>query len=189
MASQKEAKDLSTWVYKNARDGKVQNLRSRFNHWPREKLKQVVNIPVGGSTPLVIACRNGHMDVVEFLVENSGADIETPGAVLFDGESIEGAPPLWCAAAAGYLEIVKYLLKHNADVNHTTFTNSTPLRAACFDGHVDVVKYLVESGADVEIANRHGHTCLMIACYKGHFEIVKFLVSQGAKIDRASHKG
>ena len=31
------------------------------------------------------------------------------GSVTFDGETIEGAPPLWCAAAAGHLEIVKLL--------------------------------------------------------------------------------
>lgn len=68
-------------------------------------------------------------------------------AVTFDGETIEGAPPLWCAAAAGHLCIVKLLVKHGANVNSTTRTNSTPLRAACFDGHYEIVKYLVKNGA------------------------------------------
>lgn len=68
-------------------------------------------------------------------------------AVVFDGETIEGAPPLWCAAAAGHLNIVKLLVKEGAVVNSTTKTNSTPLRAACFDGHYEIVKYLVEHGA------------------------------------------
>jgi len=68
-------------------------------------------------------------------------------AVIFDGETIEGAPPLWCAAAAGHLNIVKLLVKEGAVVNSTTKTNSTPLRAACFDGHYEIVKYLVEHGA------------------------------------------
>lgn len=70
-------------------------------------------------------------------------------AVVFDGETIEGAPPLWCAAAAGHLNIVKLLVKEGAVVNSTTKTNSTPLRAACFDGHYETVKYLVEHGAGV----------------------------------------
>lgn len=69
--------------------------------------------------------------------------------VVFDGETIEGAPPLWCAAAAGHLNIVKLLVKEGAVVNSTTKTNSTPLRAACFDGHYEIVKYLVEHGAGV----------------------------------------
>lgn len=66
---------------------------------------------------------------------------------MFDGETIEGAPPLWCAAAAGHLDVVKLLIAHGASVNSTTRTNSTPLRAACFDGHLEIVKYLILHGA------------------------------------------
>jgi len=68
-------------------------------------------------------------------------------AVVFDGETIEEAPPLWCAAAAGYLNVVKLLVKQGANVNSTTKTHSTPLRAACFDGHFEIVKFLISSGA------------------------------------------
>jgi len=53
---------------------------------------------------------------------------------------IEGAPALWCAAAAGHFDIVKFLIRCGADVNKTTLTNSTPLRAACFDGHASIVQ-------------------------------------------------
>lgn len=67
----------------------------------------------------------------------------------FDGETIEDAPPVWCAAAAGHLEAVKILYSANANINSTTFTNSTPLRAACFDGHLSIVKFLTEHGAGI----------------------------------------
>lgn len=33
-----------------------------------------------GATPLVIACRNGHYDVAEFLIEHCHADIEQAGS-------------------------------------------------------------------------------------------------------------
>jgi protein fem-1 homolog CG6966 len=110
-------------------------------------------------------------------------------SVQFDGDTIEDAPPLWCAAAAGHFEIVKYLISKNAKVNSATRTHSTPLRAACFHGSLEVVKYLIEQGADIEIANRHGHTCLMIACYKSHYTIVKYLLEKGAHVNRKSLKG
>ncbi|XP_026331093.1 protein fem-1 homolog CG6966 [Hyposmocoma kahamanoa] len=110
-------------------------------------------------------------------------------ALTFDGETIEGAPPLWCAAAAGHLPLVRLLIRAGANVNSTTRTQSTPLRAACFDGHYDIVKFLVENGADIEIANRHGHTCLMIACYKGRIRIAKYLLSLNADVNRKSVKG
>lgn len=87
------------------------------------------------------------------------------------------------------MEVVKFLVQSQAQVNSTTKTKSTPLRAACYDGHLDIVRFLVESGADVEIANRHGHTCLMIACYKGHYRIAKYLIRCGANVNRKSVKG
>lgn len=74
-------------------------------------------------------------------------NLRTSVIVVFDGETIEGAPPLWCAAAAGHFAVVKFLVKRGACVNSTTKTNSTPLRAACFDGHYEIVKFLVEMGA------------------------------------------
>lgn len=136
-----------------------------------------------------MACRNGHLEIVDYLLTKCNADVEKVGSVSFDGEPIEDAPPLWCAAAAGHLSIVKMLVRHGANVNSTTRTNSTPLRAACFDGHFEIVKYLIRHGADFEVANRHGHTCLMIACYKGHFKIAQYLLSLKAEVNRCSVKG
>ncbi|XP_009570505.1 PREDICTED: protein fem-1 homolog A, partial [Fulmarus glacialis] len=141
-------------------------------------------------TPLLIAARHGHLEVVEYLLDHCGARVEEGGSVNFDGETIEGAPPLWAASAAGHLGVVRSLLDHGASVNQTTLTNSTPLRAACFDGHLEIVRYLVgERGADLEVANRHGHTCLMISCYKGHREIARYLLEKGADVNRRSVKG
>lgn len=50
-----------------------------------------------------------------------------------------GAPALWAAAAAGHLDIVRYLIEEGgAEINQCTRTNSTPLRGACYDGHYDI---------------------------------------------------
>ena len=176
-------------VYNAAKDGKLHRLRTVLDPRSKEEVEQLVSAKTSGATPLIMACRNGHLNIVEYLFYQCHAPIEETGSVTFDGETIDGAPPLWCAAAAGFLNIVKLLIEVGADVNKTTYTNSTPLRAACFDGHFDIVQFLVENNADVEIANRHGHTCLMIACYKGHQKIVKFLLDQSADVNRKSLKG
>ncbi|KAG5441328.1 Protein fem-1 C [Clonorchis sinensis] len=153
-------------------------------------LDQVIhnNFP-GGQTCLIAACRNGHRDVAEYLIDVCGADVEQVGVVEFESEQVEGVPPLWCAAAAGHLAVVELLVSRGADVNRTTITNSTALRAACFDGHEQVVRFLVDHGANVEIPNRHGHTCLMISCYRRHDRIVEFLLSKKARVNRRSAKG
>ncbi|KAK7873054.1 hypothetical protein R5R35_000340 [Gryllus longicercus] len=184
-----EEMDFKNVIYNAARDGKLRRLRVFLDHRSKEEVLMLVGAKTNGATPLVMACRNGHYDVAEYLIERCNADIEQPGSVVFDGETIEGAPPLWCAAAAGYISVVRLLVRHGANVNSTTRTNSTPLRAACFDGHYEIVKFLVEHGADIEVANRHGHTCLMIACYKGHYRIAKFLLNLDANVNRKSVKG
>lgn len=182
--------DYKVVVYNAARDGNLNRLKIYLHcNKGKDEVYMLVGAKTAGATPLVIACRNGHYDVAEYLIEKCHADLEQPGSVIFDGETIEGAPPLWCAAAAGHLHIVKLLISHGAKVNTTTRTNSTPLRAACFDGHLDIVKYLIQHDADIEVANRHGHTCLMIACYKGHISIAKYLLSIGASVNRKSVKG
>lgn len=55
----------------------------------------IVSMKTAGATPLVIASRNGHYDIVNYLLTHTNADVEETGSVIFDGETIEGAPPLW----------------------------------------------------------------------------------------------
>ncbi|XP_037078881.1 protein fem-1 homolog C-like [Pollicipes pollicipes] len=176
-------------VFNAARDGKLRRLKVFLDRRPKDEVRLLVSTRTSGATPLVMACRNGHRDVAEYLLERCAADPEQVGSVIFDGETIEGAPPLWCAAAAGHADIVHLLVARGVNVNATTRTHSTPLRAACFDGHHEIARFLVEHGANIEIANRHGHTCLMISCYKGHMNITQFLVERGARVNRRSIKG
>ncbi|XP_037717726.1 protein fem-1 homolog CG6966 [Drosophila subpulchrella] len=181
--------DYKFIVFNAARDNNLAQLKATLYNKSSGEVGSLISAKVNGATPLVISCRNGHYDIVEYLLTKCRANVEQVGSVSFDGEPIEDAPPLWCAAAAGHLGIVKMLVRRGANVNSTTRTNSTPLRAACFDGHYEIVKYLVHHGADFEVANRHGHTCLMIACYKGHFRIAQYLLSLNADVNRCSVKG
>uniref|UniRef100_A0A146PRA1 Fem-1 A n=1 Tax=Fundulus heteroclitus TaxID=8078 RepID=A0A146PRA1_FUNHE len=181
--------DLKTAVYNAARDGKLRLLQKLLENKDGHEVTKLMGEKTNGATPLLMAARYGHLDLVEYLLECCCAPVEVGGSVNFDGETIEGAPPLWAASAAGHLKVVQSLLGHGASVNSTTLTNSTPLRAACFDGHLEIVKYLVEHKADLEVANRHGHTCLMISCYKGHKEIAQYLLQKGADVNRKSVKG
>ena len=134
-------------------EGNIKLLKECINLYRNmnENIGSLINTPTNsGQTVLIAACRHGNSnfhyglpstgkaDIVEYLVDECGADIEQVGTVHFDEEAVEGVTPLWCAAAANYIQIVKFLVSRGADVNRTTITNSTALRAACFDGHEEV---------------------------------------------------
>ena len=54
-----------------------------LDHRPKDEVAQLVSAKTNGATPLVLACRNGHMDVVEYLVEKCAANVEQPGKERF----------------------------------------------------------------------------------------------------------
>ena len=127
------------------------------------------------------------------------ASVEQPGSVTFDGETIEGAPPLWCAAAAGQLSNLHQLnsvfdstkLNLVVDSNYLvvqtlffsfTFISYVLIVFSPLSGHLDIVKLLVKSGANVNSTTKTNSTPLRAACFDGHYEIVKYLVEHNAGI-------
>lgn len=134
-------------------------------------------------TPLTIAAKHGHFQVVHMLLTQFKVNVNQACNIYFDGHMVERASPLWIAAGVGRLNVVKLLVESGAEVDAKTKSNSTPLRVACAEGRADVVQYLVKHGADVNAMNIYNNTCLMMASYKGHTGIVEFLLQQGADVD------
>jgi YVTN family beta-propeller protein len=64
------------------------------------------------------------------------------------------------AARVGNVEIVKYLLKHQADVNGRNRDGNTPLHTAAFFGRTEIVKLFLTRGADPMAKNKRGKTAV-----------------------------
>uniref|UniRef100_A0A452UI37 Ankyrin repeat and KH domain-containing protein 1 n=1 Tax=Ursus maritimus TaxID=29073 RepID=A0A452UI37_URSMA len=96
--------------------------------------------------------------------------------------------PLMAASSGGYLDIVKLLLLHDADVNSQSATGNTALTYACAGGFVDIVKVLLNEGANIEDHNENGHTPLMEAASAGHVEVARVLLDHGAGINTHSNE-
>ena len=62
--------------------------------------------------------------------------------------------PLFEAASAGNLDIVKLLISRNAFVNGQNTFGSSALHAACSKFHLEMVYFLIESGADLYATNK-----------------------------------
>jgi ankyrin repeat protein len=95
-------------AFQLAKSGKLRQLKQYLNRRPKEERKRIISCKYNGATSLIMACRNGHYEVVEYVVENCGANLEQSGLVNFEGENIEGAPPLWCSAAVKILFFVVF---------------------------------------------------------------------------------
>lgn len=140
-------------------------------------------------SPLITAVKNDHVDIIKFMLKNYKEDlnIEQVSTIVIDKKSIEDAPPLWTAATMGRFDIVRVLVEHGADINHTTKSNSTPIRGAAYDGHTEIVEYLTNKGADIHKANNCGQSPLSIAAAMERCECVKFLLKKGANVHQKGH--
>jgi ankyrin repeat protein len=86
---------------------------------------------VQSSKALVLAAREGKLDMVQFLVEH-GADVDEVGIEHLTDHRVTAdmASVLFNAVQGGHLEVVEYLLKMGAKVDLGNIDGRTPLSIA-----------------------------------------------------------
>jgi ankyrin repeat protein len=85
---------------------------------------------------LFVACRDGHREVAELLLE-AGVDTEFP--------PIGVTTALYEAASQGHLEIARALLEHGASADpQVLYPIESPAEAASANGHADVARLIAE---------------------------------------------
>ena len=88
-----------------------EKLKRKIEEIGKDARKDVVGQTEEGCAPLFLACKNGSADVVEYLLSTCDADIEQRGVFEVAEEEVKhSVTPLWCAAVAGRLSVVKVQL-------------------------------------------------------------------------------
>lgn len=156
--------------------------------------------PVGGEPALVLAVREGSMDVLQALLAHPGIRVDTPAlngntalmmaafkgnrpaaeALLAKGAAVDraGWTPLHYAAAGGDNGIAGLLLQRGAKIDALSPRASgsyTPLMLAAREGKEETAKFLLEHGANPRLKNGEGLTAAQIAARAEHPSLAKTL--------------
>ena len=71
-----------------------------------------------------------------------------------------------------YLNTIRFLLDHGADVNMENNDNSTPLHVASYYGSVKATQLLLDHGANIHAQNNRGETPFQVASVREHQGVV-----------------
>ena len=128
-----------------------------------------------GYTPIHIASENGHLSIVEYLIEKQNIDKDIKGRY--------GKTPLHYACLNGHLPIVKYLISKGSNVEAIDSHKKTPLHYACEEGHLPIVQYLVSKDVNIEAKDDEEKTPLHYACEFCHLPVIEYLISKRENIE------
>jgi hypothetical protein len=132
--------------------------------------------------PLLKGVKTGSLEVLRFLVEELGADVNRV-------ERFKITPLIKAVLMASVAVVECLVLELGADINQAS--GLTPLTMAASQGDMEMVSCLVQVGAKMEAADEDGNTALHVSADDGHLKRLNFLAEKGdaANIAAANNKG
>lgn len=133
-------------------------------------------------TPLMQACSQSSLEMVQFLVENK-ADINN---CIKKG----GIPPIaYVPKSPNAAKIVDYLLQNGAKTDLIMDGNYTVLMCVIQTGSEEAVKMILERPHEINLINCEGNNALMYAIEMQNMEIVRMILEKGGCVDITNDEG
>jgi ankyrin repeat protein len=135
---------------------------SRVSRFPSGHRVDVNSADYGGWTPLHLASRHGHTDVVQLLLDN-GADVNLQTKDLLT--------PLHHASVNGHLKVAELLIERGAEVDEDQETQSN---LASGNGKLEVARLC---GSNLNSQRNEGSTPLHLGARHRYLSLVDILIS------------
>ncbi|XP_037539993.1 dynein heavy chain 12, axonemal [Nematolebias whitei] len=125
-------------------------------------------LDVKKKTPLALAAQNGHLNVVEVLLQK-GARVRSES---------ESSTVLFDAAASGHPDIISLLLDHGADPTLPLYSGHLPIHRVAYHGHRLALEVLIPV-TTMQAVKESGMSPLHSAAAGGHAQCVEVLLKAG----------
>lgn len=133
-------------------------------------------VPEIEDTPLMISSQEGHLEIVNLVLDSQQCKDEDLASSLF------------LATIFGRVEIIKILIEKGVEIDCRDENGSTPLLLSCELGHVNCARILLQNGASPNVCNDRGETCLHKSINES-FEIVSLLLEYNCNPNQFSGNG
>lgn len=130
-------------------------------------------------TPLHWASSGGSVDVCEFLLGQTGIEVDTVDE--------SGWSPIMSATSAGHVDVLSTLLRAGASANTPNDSGAIPLHY--HKGKVAILAALLPATASVDTKDKYGATALLKAAQGGHVEAARALIRGGASVNARMRNG
>eukprot|EP00808_Paulinella_micropora_P014588 g11080.t1 len=161
-----------TFLMVASRDGKEGAVKGLLN-----AKADVARMDARKETALMLACKEGHCNVVELLVAGPG------GYETLEARNEQGRTAIMLAALATKAPVVKVLLGKTASLETEDNENKTAVQIALDEEKQDALRVLAENKADLERASNEGRTLLMTKAEEGNTKLVQWLLAVGANAE------
>ena len=125
-----------------------------------------------GMAPIHIACSNGSLDSVQYIIGHSPSLLELP-------ESVHGYTPFLISIMYNQLKVVQYLIGKNCDLYASDNKGFKSAHLVARDGSLNILKYLVDNNyCDLNATNHQEHTPLHVAILANRFKIIEYILNK-----------